>query len=449
MFLRAGDPCFVALLPWLTRCFGTMQRPHGIGQEASIPAAAASKDQGFALVQLFGSALAALMQDASKRDDLGAWTAGVDAWCDVLLEAHRHDLCRAPGQIVSVFLGARLLELFQQQGRFQSAQAAAAAGGVLRALLDIDVRLLEDRLPDVWFVLMKGASHAQAGCVRAACDLVVAFGETRLLPKLLVAATTALCDCSPSDAASGLGVLQCAPELSKAWSLAVEKLPAMQFPEVLLCVRDCLAQAEAAGMFGPRSALACLAAPLAEVLSAAVAGTCATPEASSALVSAAVELQKFAESLLDKGLPPKSRKLVSDGGVALCLRICTCVASVVHACAACTSNIGVPLSVPEQCDSILCGCLERLAPWLASRERKITPWCELEAARAALLLRTWEYRDNTASRVPVCHLARLSGGSGCLNITKQVAWDGVFSTVTAEMLPCAFWQLATEHMATL
>ena len=425
-----------------------MQRQRGIDREASLPGAA-SKETGFALVQLFGSALLASMQDATKRDDLEAWIAAVDAWRDVLLEAHRHDMCRAPGQAVSVFLGAKQSELLQQQGRFRSAQAAAAAGGVLRALLEIDVRLLEDRLPDVWTVLVHGASHAQASCVRAAWELVIAYGETRLLPKLLVAATTALCDCQPADA-PGLGLLHCAPELSKTWSGAVEKLPAMQYPEVVLCVRDCLALAEAAGLFGPRSGLACLAAPLAELLSAAVAGACATPEASSALASAAVELQAFAESLLDKLLPAKSKKLVSESGVALCLRICTCTASLVHACAACTSHIAVPSSAPDQCDRTLCGCLERLAPWLASRERRAAPWCDLEAARAALLLRTWEERDNNAdSRVHAGHLARFLGGSGRLDITKRAVWDGVFSTVTAETLPCAFWQLATEHMAIL
>ena len=425
-----------------------MRRPHGIDREAPL-SGAASKDHGFALVQLFGASLSTMMQDASMRDDLRAWTTTVDAWCDVLLEAHRHGLCHASWPAVSVFLSARLSELLQQQGRFRNAQAAAAAGSVLRALLEIDVRLLEGHLPDVWSVLMRGASQAQASCVRAACELVIAYGETRLLPKLLVAATTALCDCNPDDA-PGLGVLHCAPELSKAWSGAVETLPAMQYPEVLLCVRDCLAQAEAAGLFGARSRLACLSAPLAEVLSAAVAGACATPEASSALASAAVELQACAESLLDKLLPAKGKKLVSEGGVALCLRICTCTASLAHACAACTSNIAVHRSVPEQCDSTLCGCLERLAPWLAAPERKVAPWCELEAVRVALLLRTWEERCyNFASRAPVSHLARLLGYYGRSDITERTAWDGVFSTVTAETLPCAFWQLATEHMAIL
>ena len=423
-----------------------MQRPRGIDREASL-SGSASKDHRFAVVRLFGASLSALMQDASRRDDLRAWTAAADAWCDVLLEAHRHDLCRAPGQTVSVFLGARLLELLQQQGCFRSAQAAAAAGSVLRALLEIDVRLLEERLPEVWSVLVRGSLHTQTSCVRAACELVIAHGETRLLPKVLAAATTALCDCNPDDA-PGFSVLYCAPELSKAWSRAVETLPAMQYPEVLLCVRDCLAQAEAAGLFGPQSRLACLSGPLAELLSAAVAGACATPEASSTLASAAVELQAFAESLLDKLLPAKCKKL-ADCGIALCLRICTCAASLAHACAACTSNIAVPCSVPEQCDSTLCGCLERLAPWLAA-ERKLAPWCELEAARVALLLRTWEVRGGyAASRVPVGHLARLLGGSGCLDTTEGAVWDGVFSTVTAETLSCAFWQLATEHMAIL
>ena len=398
------------------------------------------------MVQLFGYALAHLMQDASKRNNLGVWAAAADAWSDVLLEAHRHDLCRAPGRAVSVFLVSMLPELLLQQGRLSGARAAAAAGRVLQALLDVDVHLLEDHLPAVWSVLLRGAAHAPAVCAAAARDLVIAYGETRLLPKVLVAATTALCDgCSPD--APEYGALLYAPELGTAWSTAAAKLPAMQYPELLVCVRDCLAQADAAGAFSPRGDLARVSAPLAEMLSATVAGIGATPEASAALATAAVAVQLFAKSVFDKSVPSKGLKLTSDGGTALCLRICTCVASLVHACAACTSDIAVPPPVPEQCDAALCGCLERLAPWLASKKRSSVPWCELEAARAALLLRTWEARGGTASRVYVAHLVRLAGSTGVLDAASCCVWDGVFSTVTAETLPCAFWQLATEHMA--
>ena len=440
--VRSGELCFVALLPWLTRCFGAMQRPSGVARE---PSGAASKHHGFAVVQLLGSALSDLMRDASKREDLGAWAAAAEAWGGVLMEAHRHDLCRAPGRAVAGFLVATLPELLRQQGRFPSAHAAAAAGGVLRALLDIDVHLLEDRLPDVWSVLLQGATHAPAGCARAACELIVAYGETRLLPKVLVAATTALCGDGRSP---GFGALLCAPELCAAWSAAASKLPAMQYPELLLCVRDCLAQADAAGVFSPRSELAGVVAPLAEMLAFTVAGIGATSEASAALASAAVEVQAFAKSLLDKLVLPKGAKLASDGGVALCLRLCTCISSLVHACAACTSDIAVPPAVTDECDAALCGCLELLAPWFASTKRAVVPWCELEAARAALLLRTWEERGGGASRAHVAHLARLAGGLGFVDAAQSCVWDGVFSTVTAATLPCAFWQLVTEHMAT-
>jgi len=430
------------MLPWLTRCFGSMQRPHAAAREA---ASSGSKHHGFAVVQLFGTALADLMRDASKRNDLDAWVAAAEAWSAVLLDAHRHDLCRAPGRAVSVFLLSLLPELLLQQGRFPSARAAAAAGSVLRALLEVDVHLLEERLSDVWSVLMHGAALAQADCVCAARDLVIAYGETRLLPKVLVAATTALCVGRTRNTPE-VGALLCAPELGAAWAAAAEKLPAMQCPELISCVRDCLAHADAAGAFAPGSMLDCVIASLAEMLSATLSGVVATPEASAALASAAVELQVFAKSLLDKLLPSKGVKLVSAGGVALCLRICTCVASLVHACAACTSDIAVPLPVPEQCDAILRDCLERLAPWLASEKRRAAPWCELEAARAALLLRTWEDRcGTTSSRAYVAHLARLPLA---LDAVKRGVWDGMFSTVTVETLPCAFWQLVTEHMAT-
>ena len=442
--VRSGELCFVALLPWLTRCFGAMQRPSGVAREAP-PSGAASKHHGFALVQLLGSALSDLMRDASTRDELGAWAAAAEAWGGVLMEAHRYDLCRAPGRAVAGFLVATLPELLRQQRRFPGAHAAAAAGGVLRALLDIDVHLLEDRLPDVWSVLLRGAAHAPAGCARAACELVVAYGETRLLPKVLVAATTALCG---DGRAPGFGALLCSPELCAAWSAAASKLPAMQYPELLLCVRDCLAQADVAGVFSPRSELAGVVAPLAEMLAFTVAGIGATSEASAALASAAVEVQAFAKSLLDKLVLPKGAKLASEGGVALCLRLCTCISSLVHACAACTSDIAVPPAVTGQCDAALCGCLELLAPWLASKKRAVVPWCELEAARAALLLRTWEERGGSASRAHVTHLARLAGGPGFIDAVQSCVWDGVFSTVTAATLPCAFWQLATEHMAT-
>jgi hypothetical protein len=43
----------------------------------------------------------------------------------------------------------------------------------------------------------------------------------------------------------------------------------------------------------------------------------------------------------------------------------------------------------------------------------------------------------------------LLGYYGRTDIMERTAWDGVFSTVTAETLPCAIWQLATEHMAIL
>jgi hypothetical protein len=222
----------------------------------------------------------------------------------------------------------------------------------------------------------------------------------------------------------------------------------MQYPELLLCMRDCLAQAEAAGVFSPRSELAAVVAPLTETLAATVAGIGATPEASAALASAAVEVLVYAKSLLDKLVPPKGAKLASDGGVALCLRMGTCICSLVHACAACTSDIAVPPAVTDQCDAVLCGFLERLTPWLASKKRGTVPWCELEAARAALLLRTWEERGGTASRAYVAHLERLSGGPGFDDAAQNCVWDGVLATVTAATLPCAFWQLATEHMST-
>ena len=272
-----ADAGFLALLPWLTAWFAAalavLQRaapgePHG--------RAAAS---GFVVVQLLLSALRDAMQQARSRGDAPGWCAAVDACARVLHEAQRQERCQAARRAdVAACLEPQLQALLADTAALGSEHAAAAAGGMLRALLSVDVHLLEAELPRVWRILCAGHAHAPEDSVLAACDMVAAFGDTRMLPKLLLGATVGVCDGDAADAR-----LLCAPRLAAAWAAAARKLPPMQAPELLQCVRSCVEHAREKGVLEPHADGARRLAPLAELLAATVAGITVTPEAQSAL----------------------------------------------------------------------------------------------------------------------------------------------------------------------
>jgi hypothetical protein len=324
--------------------------------------------------------------------------------------------------------------------------------GVLHALLDIDVHLLEAHLVAAWASLRAGNAHAPRECVRMACDMVLAFGDTRLLPQLLLRATEALCAERHAAADASTGELLCEPQLAAAWTRAAARLLPGQAPELLQCVRDCLALASRAGALddGGAPILRGDVAALTELLAANVAGVSVTPEAAAELAAASVALQLHIGSLLQE-LPMSAKSLTPSlqAVAALLLRLCTVVAALVEACSACTSGLGVPASTVSQCTDVARSALSRFVPHLqGSGGRACTPWFQLEAARCAMLLANWQSRgaalDCAAVVAVLCPWMLAPETRTAMQLSD---WDGVVSSVSDETLPCALWQLITEHMA--
>jgi hypothetical protein len=285
-----------------------------------------------------------------------------------------------------------------------------------------------------------------------ASGMVLAFGDTRLLPQLLLGATEAVCAKPAPRAAADASAceLLCEPQLAAAWTSAAARLLPGQAPELLQCVRDCLTLASRAGTLSDGGAPAAHIAALTELLAANVAGVSVTPEAAAALAGACVALQLHIGSLLQElPLSAKSFTPPLQAVAALLLRLCTVVAALVEACSACTSGLGVPASTVSQCIDVARSALSRLSPHLeGARGRACTPWFQLEAARCAMLLATWQSRgavlDCAAVVAAVC--PRMLAPE-TLKAAQLSAWDGVVSSVSREALPCALWQLVTEHMA--
>jgi hypothetical protein len=448
----AVDAAFLDLLPWLTSCFATAAAQHAAtklraraGQgSAGVP------QEGFVVVRLLLASLRHAMRVTCARGDAAAWCSLAAASACVLRAAHQHELCQAANRAdMLALLSTELRVVVQQCTQLGCARAAASASVVLGALLDVDVHLLEPHLPEAWRVLCVGSAHAHADCAGVACAMVVAFGDTRLLPKLLLGAMAALC--GAHSGADVDGALLCRPQVAAAWSAASARLPPGQAPEMLQCVRACLALADASGLLcaasrgsPARSSLR----PVAELLAATVAGIPATLDAAAALAETCAALQLHVGDQLQK-LPLETG--TADAAAALLLRLCTLLASLMEACCACTSGAGVALVTVAQCTEVACTAVSRLVPRFgpcAPGKQAMLPWCQLEVARCVSLLTTWRSRGASQATIPgVSELCAAMLTPSLLGAAPLAGWDGVVSTVDADTLPCALWQLVTEHMA--